>query len=363
MAARTAPTMQKVADSVGVSVSTVSRILNSPDFAKKETRDSVIAAATKMGYRGIRRRGLGAGAEAPVSRGAAQGQKQIVLFAPEQEFGGVNSPDWIFRDVVPTLHRVVREKGLHLLLSSYRSDDTPDLSNLTAERTCGVLWMADGFGRNQALLARIAKSAPVVVINDDCTWPPHASVIGNNRIVMFKAVEHLTQLGHRRISYFDAEPGDGKMSVHTRERISELREAIAHFGLDAPAELVIMERFGMNEHPRAVAKAMDRIKAMKTPPTAMIVPLCYAIQFIKEMRERRMRVPGDLSILAIDNAPVAELVDPALTVIDCNFSGCAEMAVELLLEQTDPARQSAKTVLVEPKLIVRASTAAPRREQ
>lgn len=358
MAARTGSTMQEVADSVGVSVSTVSRILNSPTFAKKKTRESVLAAATKLGYHGRTRNSAVQVEESAPVRSKPQAQRQIVLFAPEQKFGGVNSPDWIFRDVIPTLHRVLREKDLNLLLASYREEDTPDLSNLGAEQTCGVLWMADGHGQNQALLARIAKCAPVVVINDDSIWPPQACVIANNRMVMFKAVEHLAGLGHRRIGYFDALPTAGKLSVHTRERIAELSQAIEAFGLEASADWMIMERFGINGHPQAVAKAMDRIAAMKSPPSAMIAPLCYALQFLKELRERNIRVPKDMSLLAIDNAAVAEMVEPALTVIDCNFRGCAETAVELLLEQTDPQRQSAKTVQVEPRLIVRDSTAA-----
>jgi len=350
--------MQKVADSVGVSVSTVSRILNSPTFAKKQTRESVLAAATKLGYHGRSRRSDSKPGETIPARGKSPVQKQIVLFAPEQRFGGVNSPDWIFRDVIPTLHRVLREKDLNLLLASYREDDTPDLSNLGAEQTCGVLWMADGHGQNQALLARIARCAPVVVINDDSLWPPQACVIGNNRMVMFKAVEHLAGLGHRRIGYFDALPTVEKVSVHTRERIAELRQAVEYFDLEADPDWIIMERFGINGHPQAVAKAVDRMKAMKSPPTALISPLCYALQFIKELRERAIRVPENMSLLAIDNAAVAEMVVPALTVIDCNFSGCAETAVELLLEQTDPQQRSAKTVLVEPRLVVRGSTSA-----
>jgi len=358
MAARTGSTMQKVADSVGVSVSTVSRILNSSTFAKKKTRESVLAAVTNLGYQG-RPRGLALKMdEAAVTRGKPLAHKQIMLFAPEQKFGGVDSPDWIFRDVVPTLHRVLREKGLHLLLASYHEDDAPDLSNLNAEQSCGVLWMADGHGQNQALLARIVSCAPVVVINDDSIWPPKACVIGNNRMVMFKAVEHLAGLGHRRIGYFDALPTAGKLSVHTRERIAELRQAIESFGLESNSDWIIMERFGINGHPQAVAKAMDHLTAMKSPPTALIAPLCYALQFLKEMRERNRCVPEDMSLLAIDNAAVAEMVEPALTVIDCNFRGCAETAVELLLEQTDPQKRSAKTVLVEPKLIVRRSTSA-----
>lgn len=350
--------MQKVADTVGVSVSTVSRILNSPTFAKKETRDSVLAAATKLGYQSRGRRASSYD-EPESARDRTVGQKQIVLFAPEQKFGGVNSPDWIFRDVIPTLHRVLREKGLHLLLASYCDNDDPDLSNVRSGQTRGVLWMSGGLGQNEALLSRIARHVPVVVINDDSIWPPQASVIANNRMVMLKAVEHLAGLGHRRIGYFDSLSIEGRQSIHTRERIAELQQAIEYFGLEAASDRIIMERFGINGHPQAVKRAMDRIAEMKSPPSALIAPLCYALQFLKELRERGLSIPRDLSLMAIDNAAVAEMVEPALTVVDCNFSECAEAAVELLLEQADRTHRSAKTVLIEPRLIIRGSTAGP----
>jgi LacI family transcriptional regulator len=351
--------MQKVADTAGVSVSTVSRIFNSPDFAKQETRESVIAAAQKVGYRVARRRDVLMSGDSSEKSGRARvGARQIILLAPEQVFGGVNSPDWIFRDVVPTLQRVARDKGFQLILYSYGAQDDPqfDLSSIAKDRVFGVLWLANGqYGE---LLSRIARSAPIVVINDDAFWPPRASVMSNNRAVAFKAVEYLSEQGHRRIAYFDADESPN-VSVHSRERLSEYHEAMTYFKLEFDPELVVQERFGMNEHPQAVARAMDRLIGAKSKPTALIAPLGYAIQFLKETRKRGIRVPDDLSVLAIDDAPVASLVEPSLTVIDCGFAGCAEMAVELLMEQADPARRSAKTVLLEPRLITRNSTAAP----
>jgi LacI family transcriptional regulator len=355
--AREAPTMQKVADSVGVSVSTVSRILNSPDFAKPETRDNVIAAAHKLGYRGLSRR------EGSLHRDGVSGslkskrtRKQIVLLAPDQLFGGVKSPDWIFRDVIPTLQRLGREKGFQLLLSSYSHDDFPDIAALSSDKVFGVLCLANG--QEQAFMERIAQSVPFVFINDDASWPPRASVMSNNRMVMFKAVEHLARLGHRRIGYFDADESPRKISVHSRERLGAYREALAYFDLDTETDLFIQERFGFNEHPQAVCRAMDRIEGLSSRLTALIAPLGYSIQFLKETRKRSIRIPEDMSLLAIDNAPVAEMVDPSLTVVDCCFAECTEAALDLLMDQAQQGRMNAKTILYEPKLVIRNSTAA-----
>ena len=136
-------TMQKVADNVGVSVSTVSRILNSPDFAKKETRESVLKAAARLGYAGLRRRGSPSPVAPLAGHERAEGAlNTIVLLAPESALDRLQSPDWIFGDVIPTLQRVAREKGFHLILSSYGPDDQWDSAVMTDRHICGVLWMA-----------------------------------------------------------------------------------------------------------------------------------------------------------------------------------------------------------------------------
>jgi len=361
MATRKRPaTLQEVARNAGVSVSTASRVLNSADFAKKGTRESVIKAAMRIGYKRLRHRDpidpvLGA-----VDRQQDEAAlKNIVLFAPKHLLDNLGSPDWIFRDIVPTLYRTSRENGFQLVLSSYGNDDQWDALKSATENVGGIIWMPYAESRQREdLLSYVARFAPVVVVNDDSYWPPRTCVVVNNRAVLFKAVEHLVELGHRRIAYFDADDGD--VDTHCRERLEAYHQAVVHFGLDTNPALCVLERFGMTEHPQAVARAMDRLDAIAPLPTATIAPLGYAIQFLKETRLRSISVPGDMSIMAIDNAHAAELVDPPLTVIDCGYHKCAEAAVKLIMEQIQAPEPVIKTVLLDPTLVVRGSTAPPR---
>jgi DNA-binding LacI/PurR family transcriptional regulator len=356
---RKSATLQEVALDAGVSVSTVSRVLNSADFAKAETRDAVIKAAVRTGYTRLRRPGVmdptlvAAGYQRDDSA-----LKSLVLLAPQTTFDSLKSQDWIFRDIVPTLYQAARDNGYQLVLSSYSEDDQWTAIKAASENVAGIIWMADhGHARWMALLSHIAKLAPVVVVNNDTTWPPRTCVVVNNRAVVFKAVEHLVELGHHRIGYFDADDAD---DTHCRERLDAYHQAVVHFGLDADPSVCVLEEFGVNEHPPAVARAMDRLSATASVPTAIIAPLGYAIQFLKETRMRKVRVPRDMSVMAIDDAHAAELVDPALTVIDCGYRACAEAAVKLIIEQTESSKPAIKTVLLDPTLIVRDSTAPPR---
>lgn len=355
---RKSATLQEVALDAGVSVSTVSRVLNSADFAKAETRDAVIKAAVRTGYTRLRRPGVmdptlvAAGYQRDDSA-----LKSLVLLAPREMFDTLKSQDWIFRDIVPTLYQAARDNGYQLTLSSYSEDDQWTAIKAASENPGGIIWMADHeHARWTALLTHIAKLAPVVVFNNDTVWPPRTCVMVNNRAVVFKAVEHLVELGHHRIGYFDADDTD----ANCRERLDAYRHAVTHFGLDTDPGVCVLERFGIDEHPQAVARAMDRLSATASMPTAMISPLGYAIQFLKETRMRGVRVPRDMSVMAIDDAHAAELVDPALTVIDCGYRACAEAAVKLITEQVESPKPAIKTVLLDPTLIVRDSTAPPR---
>lgn len=351
-------TLQEVAASTGFSVSTVSRVLNSSDFASRDTRKSVIKAAKNLGYIQPRRRRVSHPLSllegSPGSLGTCD---HLVLLAPEPILDSLRSADWIYRDVVPTLLRVARRIGFQLIVSSYGQDDQWKAAAMAARHIVGVLWLAHD---REDLLARISQAVPVVVLDDNSAWLEQTSVMSNSRMVLFKAVKHLRELGHRRIGYFDVDERPNPVTVHCRERLAAYHEAIGHYGLDTDPALCLLEHFGMEEHPQAVARAMDRMAALPSPPTALIAPLGYSIQFLKETRQRGVRVPDDLSIVAIDNAPAAEWVDPALTVVDCVFGRCAEVAVELLLEEKKTPRKCAKTILVEPELIVRKSTAPPR---
>ena len=353
------PTIQDVAGVAGVSASTVSRVLNSPDFGTTETRNRITKAVKRLNYARLRRRS----ASVPIHKldSAALtcpiGASNILFLAPEALLHSIETSAWMFHDVVPALQSYTRKHGLHMILSAYGQDDQSLPRVLHDKQIDGVLWM-NLYSKD--LLAAVAQTVPTVVLNACFTWPPQTNVQADNRMVLFKGVEHLHELGHQRVALFYCNDRL-KMKGHTYERLNAFHEAIDHFGMDADADLCIGERFGVKEHPRAVAKAMDRILAMSSQPTALIAPLTYAIQFLKETRKRAISVPKHLSLIGIDNAGAAELVDPALTVVDCVFARCAEVATDALLAGKTSMNKHTETILLEPTLIVRESTSRPRR--
>lgn len=339
------PTIKTVAETAGVSPSTVSRIFNDVDFATPEIRNRVLATAKRLGYSRLRRRARHASTFTPTDT-----LGDIILLANEEVLKGTAS-DWIYRDITPTLHHLSAKYNYHLIFSAIKGDVSENVKTFSGRNIGGFLLMAHG---RTDLLTELSKIAPVVVIHDNTSWPPTSCVVINNRMTLFKAVEHLRQLGHRRIGYFTHQFDDN--DVFSRERCSAYHEAMNYFHLESDPGICFLEPFGVDGHSQAVANVMDRLAAMDNKPTAIITFLRYGISFLNEARKRSVSVPGDLSIIAIDSAPVAEWMDPPLTVVDCEFGRCAKTAIELLVEMKRTSGKHTKTVLIEPTLIARGST-------
>ncbi len=356
MAKKKTITMQEVAEEVGVSVATVSRVFNDAEFASEHTRDRIAEAVDKLGYSRTPRRRTSSSARPLGQNQSGSGwntEHNVILMAGEELLNDLDSPGWLYRDIVPALQRIGQKNGVRVVFSlcSTKDGEMPFEAG-NEQHLDGVLWMGHG---QHDLLRKISEKVPVVVINDDSFfWPPQASVLCNNKMVLFQAVEHLVELGHKQIAYFAQQFVPNSFSTHLLQRQEAFKEAMLHFGLN-PA-LCILPKFGINEHNQAVAETLDSMDDMESRPTALITELLYATQFIKEARQRSMSIPKDLSIVAIDNAAVAEMIDPPLTAVDCRLGRCAEVAFELLLQNKNAHQRCARTILLEPKLIVRNST-------
>lgn len=354
--AKKAATMQQVADTVGVSVSTVSRVFNEAGFAQDKTRERVIETASRLGYSPLRHSKKQQSIQfLSNTHTHDKDMYNIIFMVSDSQLRRLESQDWIYRDIVPTLHGLARKREFHLIISSYGENDWWNPTVMAAKQIKGVLWMAHD---REDLLVSISKTVPVVIVNDNSFWPPQTNVMCDNYLVLLKAARHLMGLGHQRIGFFDADESPN-IALLSKQRLKAYHEVVDHLGLDANPALCLRERFGKEEHPQAVAKAMKHIMSMEKRPTALITQLTYAIQFLKEAIKCSIRIPDDLSIVAIDNASEAEVVYPALTAVDCMLGTCAKMAAELLLEKDKISQDYSQSILIEPKLIVRESTSKP----
>ncbi|GIF04252.1 substrate-binding domain-containing protein [Actinoplanes siamensis] len=272
----------------------------------------------------------------------------------------VPSLDYYYPAVARGAEEAARELDMRIVLrgSSYETeDDRPRLLRLvdqgvdalivaprldvpTATRT--VDWLA-GTGLPVVLLERTAATGPFHVALE--------SVVTDHALGAAMAVRHLAGLGHRRVGVVLATHSPTRPHLHRG-----WREAVTELGLDAPVDARVPDARSP-ECAAALDEVLDRCLATGT--TAVLVHAdAEAIALVQRCEERRIAVPGQLSVVAYDDE-VAGLFSPALTAVRPPRRSIGRAAVRLVADRlADPDRPTHR-VVINPALRVRASTAPP----
>ncbi|BCY07101.1 substrate-binding domain-containing protein [Actinoplanes sp. L3-i22] len=274
----------------------------------------------------------------------------------------VPSLDYYYPAVARGAEEAARELEMRIVLrgSSYETeDDRPQLIRLvdqgvdalivaprmdvpTAGRT--IDWLA-GTGLPVVLMERTAATGPFHVALE--------SVVTDHALGAAMAVRHLVDLGHRRVGVVLAEHSPTRPHVHRG-----WLEAVTELGLD-PAATVDAEVPDAKspECAAALDQVLDRCRATGT--TAVLVHADpEAIALVQRCEERRIAVPGQLSVVAYDDE-VAGLFSPALTAVRPPRRSIGRAAVRLVADRLADPDRPAHRMVISPSLRVRDSTAAP----
>ncbi|MGC7096695.1 LacI family DNA-binding transcriptional regulator [Amycolatopsis lurida] len=347
------PTLDSVADAVGVSRATVSNAFNRPDQLSAELREEVLRTARRLGYPGPN----------PVARSLATSRTGAIAFMLDTPLRAAFS-DPALSITLDALSTEVDTEGYALLLIPGGDDGGPRADRvLAAQADLAVAYsLADGA---PALKAVKQRRLPLVVIDQPIV--AGAAVVGiNDRAGAAAAARHLLDLGHRRFGILSAQclstPRGGPLSLadarrsrfrDNRERMIGYLDTLEAAGLD-PGAVPIWETSGLS---RAEAQVSARAVLETHPrPTAV---LCMsdelAIATLAAAGELGLRVPEDLSVLGFDDTAEAGWTTPALTTVRQDLAGkgraAGRMALDLLAGR--PVQQP---VTLETELVVRGST-------
>jgi len=340
------PTLQTVADRVGVSRSTVSNAYSRPDQLSPELREKILEAARDLGYTGPN----------PTARSLRSGRAGAigVLFTTALS---VAFTDPYAVQFLRGLAEVAEDNRTGLLLVPLRDDDE---GALDAVRNAAV----DGFvvycvpGWYQAMEAAWSRGIPVV--NSDRLG---SLFVGIDEVASTRAAgEHLMRLGHRRIAIVgdyispDRRTGDVTVAVEelgsyvSRERLTGYRDAFAAAGLPWSDVITISAAGNSREHgAAAAAHALDR----SPRPTAVVATTdLLALGVIDALATRDLRPGRDVSVIGFDDIPDA--AQAHMTTVRQPALARGRIAGRLLLDPPDDPAQ--RRVVLPTELIVRAST-------
>ncbi|EPD33449.1 LacI family DNA-binding transcriptional regulator [Propionimicrobium lymphophilum] len=327
-------TIYDVAEAAGVSPSTVSRAFSRPGRVSSKTAAKIHQVAAEIGYR-----------TEQVTRTVPSSKTKLIGVAVTD----VTNP--FFFSIIRGAEHVANKRGYSILLVD--TEESSDLERQLHERTSPVL---DGLiiatsRVSDTALRSVAKEVQTVVLNRMVAGLP--CVITDNARGMRRALEHLAEMGHRRVCYVagpSASWADGARWRAFREGCFEL-ELIDHkIGPVAPTV-----RGGYSVFKRVMEQ---RVSAA----------ICYndmiGIGLSRAAKDAGFVVPGDLSVIGFDNTFASDLVTPGLTTVAAPLAQLGEGAtkIALALINKEPARLPPSNSVVLPmKLIVRESTGPIRR--
>jgi LacI family transcriptional regulator len=331
-----ATTIRDVAREAGVSVATVSRVLNDSGPVRDETRQRIEDVARRLRY-------------APNSAARSLSTRKTRTI-------GVLLPDLygeFFSEVIRGIDQVVQAAGWHLLVSSSHNEWSAIEAALRVMRgrVDGLLMMSPDLDA-KALAANLPEQLPVVLLNCEVDDRTYDSVNIDNFAGACAVASHVVALGHRRIGLITGPP----RNHDARERLRGSLAVLEAAGI-APAEAL---RVVGDFSERSGYDAMLRLLDASVPPTAVIAANdSMAIGALGALRERGVRVPADMTVVGFDDIPIGRYVTPPLTTVRVTIPALGERATRRLFEvMKSNGRQERVQELLPTELVVRSSCAA-----
>jgi LacI family transcriptional regulator len=337
-------TIRDVARASGVSVTTVSVVLNNaPRPVNADTRQRVIAAARRLNYHpDAMARGLVSRRTHSIGVHFSSVEPAVVTnYYASGVLSGILSEG------------ASQKQDIHLFTSPWENA-TISGSRIKAQRTDGVLAVAPTIGSDLAYgLEQIGL--PVVVVSAPSGIPDVPYVDVDNALGGRLVVEHLLRLGHTRIAFMTGE----RNMYSERERTDTFFNVLREAGIPVSPDYVTGHSYILED----IRENLKQLMALPVPPTAIFA--CndnLGMMVFKAACDLGISIPEQLSLVGFDDAPLAELSAPALTTVRHPLREVGAMATRLLMDRIEN-RPVPEKYIFPAELVVRATTAPPPNER
>lgn len=347
-----AVTIHDVAARAGVSVATVSRVLNGKELVRAETSRQVLEVAKSLRYvPNVAARTLS------IRRSQTIG---IVLPEVHGEF---------FSEVIRGIDLAARAAGYHILVSGSHSDarEMIDVLDAMRGRVDGLVVMAPDVAL-APLRDQLAHKLPMVLLNSDDDR--HAAITIDNYGGARTMMKHLASLGHERIAFIKGP----EQNADARERLRGYRHVMRTMGkqgagsgergagrrsqLPTPSSQLLELDGDFTE--RAGFDAVKKILAFDPRPTAIFAANdSMAVGALSALAEAEVDVPGAMSLAGFDDIPIAHYVNPPLTTIGVDIAELGRRAFAVLAESMERGSHTRREECIGTTLVVRKSCGVP----
>ncbi len=329
-------TIYDIAKRAGVSVTTVSKVLNQyPDVSEK-TRSRVLEITKELGYH-----------PNAVARGLATKRSMTIgVFVEDNVNSGLRHP--FFHEVLAQFKDVIGSEGYDLIIfanSLFRESSSDYVAHARNRNVDGI--MLFGLPRSDPGLVPLSQSQiPCICIDLDLTGPRVTYITSDNVGGATRAVEYLLAEGHRKIAFigdpFSAKPGHDRMIGY--------QETLFKHRVPYRSDWVVSGDYSEVDGYRAA----KRLLALDDRPTAMFcISDMMALGAMRAIREEGYRVPEDISIVGFDDINLASYATPPLTTVRQNTVELGNLAAQELMNLIFMPERAPSVTTIETELMVR----------
>jgi LacI family transcriptional regulator len=327
-------TLEDIAQRSGVSVSTVSRVLNNvadQSRISSRTQQLVLRAAKELRYRPNQ-----------LARGLRLKKTSTIgLIVPD-----ISNP--FFAYVTRSIQREAHCHGYSLVVCD--TDENLDLEiehvNLLVDKGVDGLIVLPVGQKSEHLLRLRKEKIPFVLVDRHFDDLAASSVLVDNYRGAFEVVEHLIQMGHSRIGIIQGLPG----TYTSKGRLKGYQDALKANGITFENELIV----GSSFREETGYAGMKYLMNLSNPPTAVFATGdLLALGALKAIEEERWRIPEDVSLVAFDEIDFNPYLKCPLTTVAQPKESMGELAVKLLLDDIKiKGKKETKQIVLNPRLIL-----------
>lgn len=326
-------TMHDVAQTAGVSLMTVSRVVNNKDDVSRATRDRVMDVIEQLSYR-----------PSSIARGLATRRTGTLgVVVPD-----ISNP--YFASIVRSAEEEAYAQNYSVFLGNTNEDPERELTvlqSLEDKQIDGLILFSSRL--DDDTLFEVLESFPTtVLVFREKKVADVGTFIVDDEFGGRVAIEHLLKSGHRNIGLISGPP----ISLSTTGRLKGYKAALQSAGIP------INENWIRHCHPMVEGGQATATELLKNNPEITAL-FCHndlvAVGALQACTELGLRVPDDVAVIGYDDIRLAELVSPALTTLRVSRAEIGTKTMQMLLEQIEVEAAEPKEIHIKPELIVRAS--------
>lgn len=316
---RKRPSIEEVAKEAGVSIATVSRVLNDFPNVKPSTKEKILKTIKKLGY-----------SPHPIARGLRKGDSMTFGFVISKYSGEKLSENLYMAELLATLSEVSESLGYSVLIH-YIDKNSNIVEWMEKRRLSGIVMLSFPESWKNLIMPQLEKihkrKIPLVLLGME--WKGNFAKFDCASGVR-EAMEHLKKLGHKKIGFLEGEPGFSATAEKKKAYLAEVENPVI-IEFKTPPE-----------------KILKIIKAEKL--TALVCSTdVQAYVLLKTLQKNGIKVPEEISVIGFDDLPFSAYCQPALTTVKSPLKELARHAVELL--------KNGGKQIIPTHLIIRKSTA------